>query len=83
MECSMLLQNPAFQNVSLTHRGCHATIEKILKLCGGLEDIGKKALQHPEVQDTWAKSTEPTCELFTQWLPSVLLKSKNFEGVKG
>ena len=48
-----------------------------------IEDIHKKALQHPEVRDTWAKSIEPICKLLTQTLPCVLVKGKNFgEGNK-
>lgn len=59
VECIMLLLNIAFQNVLLTHEECNATIEKTLKLCGGLENIRKKALQSPKVEETWAKSIEP------------------------
>ena len=61
VECIMLLLNIAFQNVLLTHEECNATIEKTLKQCGGLENIRKKALQPPKVEEAWAKSIEPIC----------------------
>ncbi|KAG5274658.1 hypothetical protein AALO_G00138720, partial [Alosa alosa] len=54
VERIMSVLNLAFQNIALSRQECSAEVEQVLRSCGGMQDIRKKADMVEKLRDEWS-----------------------------
>lgn len=72
----MSILNIGLQNCALERTAGSEEEEKLLKSCGSMDDIRKKAIEHPNLEQFWHTSIEQCRSTITQRFSRLCLKSE-------
>jgi chromosome segregation ATPase len=75
----MSLLNLAYQNVALYRSEMSSHNEQVLKSCGSMSDIRKKAEKEADLKKSWLKAVEPMINLLDERTERIQLKQKSFK----
>ncbi|KAL3875452.1 hypothetical protein ACJMK2_033399 [Sinanodonta woodiana] len=78
----MSLLNIAFQNTALAREHASSDVETILKTCGSMNEIRKKAGKNNQIKTEWLQSVQPMIKTLTSRTERVQLKEKSFKVFK-
>lgn len=74
----MSLLNLAFQNAALSRNECSSDMEQVLRSCGGMADIRKKAETVKDLKTGWIASLQEMITMLEERVKRVELKGKSF-----
>lgn len=74
----MSLLNLAFQNAALSRNECSSDMEQVLRSCGGMADIRKKAETVKDLKAGWIASLQQMITMLEERVKRVELKGKSF-----
>ncbi|CAM4672065.1 unnamed protein product [Leuciscus chuanchicus] len=78
VEQIMSVLNLAFQNIALSRQERSAEVEQVLRSCGGMQDIRKKADMVQKLRDEWSGSVKSIKDLLEERITRVQLKGRPF-----
>lgn len=74
----MSLLNLDFQNAALSRNECSSDMEQVLRSCGGMADIRKKAETVKDLKAGWIASLQQMITMLEERVKRVELKGKSF-----
>ena len=75
----MSLMNLAYQNVAIYRTEMSSYHEQLVKNCGSMNEIRKKAEKEHDLEEAWSKSIEETVNMLNERTERVQLKGKRFK----